>query len=34
MHGIRAIARAAGADAEQAAADAEVFQYLFKVVPA
>ena len=34
MHGIRSIARAAGADAEQAAADAEVFQYLFKVVPA
>lgn len=33
MHGIRAIARAAGADPEQAAADAEVFQYLFKVVP-
>lgn len=34
MHGIRAIARAAGSDPEQAAADAEVFQYLFKVVPA
>jgi SAM-dependent methyltransferase len=33
MHGIRAIARAAGSDPEQAAADAEVFQYLFKVVP-
>lgn len=34
MHGIRAIARAAGSDADQAAADAEVFQYLFRVVPA
>ena len=32
--GIRAIATAAGANADQAAADAEVFQYLFKVVPA
>ena len=32
MHGIRAIARAAGSDPDQAAADAEVFQYLFKVV--
>ena len=34
MQGIRAIARAAGADPDQAAADAEVFQYLFRVVPA
>ena len=31
MEGIRAIARAAGADAEQAVADAEVFQYLFRL---
>ena len=34
MDGIRAIARAGGADPEQAAEDASVFQYLFKVVPA
>jgi SAM-dependent methyltransferase len=34
MDGIRRVARAAGADAEQAAEDASVFQYLFKVVPA
>jgi SAM-dependent methyltransferase len=33
MDGIRSIARAAGADAEMAATDAEVFQYLFRVVP-
>jgi SAM-dependent methyltransferase len=34
MEGIRGVARAAGADADQAAEDASVFQYLFKVVPA
>ncbi len=34
MDGIRAVARAAGADVDQAAEDASVFQYLFKVVPA
>jgi SAM-dependent methyltransferase len=34
MDGIRAIAQAAGADPDQAAEDASVFQYLFKVVPA
>ncbi len=34
MDGIRTVARAAGADADQAAEDASVFQYLFKVVPA
>ena len=34
MDGIRKVAHAAGADAEQAAEDASVFQYLFKVVPA
>jgi SAM-dependent methyltransferase len=34
MAGIRAIATAAGAEPDQAVADAEVFQYLFKVVPA
>ena len=34
LDGIRAIARAGGADADQAAEDALVFQYLFKVVPA
>jgi SAM-dependent methyltransferase len=34
MEGIRMVARAAGADADQAAEDATVFQYLFKVVPA
>lgn len=34
MEGVRAIARAAGADPEQAAEDAGVFQYLLKVRPA
>jgi len=34
IDGIRMVARAAGADADQAAEDATVFQYLFKVVPA
>lgn len=34
MDGIRAIALAGGADAQQAAEDATVFQYLFRVVPA
>lgn len=34
MDGIRAIAQAGGADAQQAAEDATVFQYLFRVVPA
>ena len=34
MEGILAIARAAGADPEQTADDASVFQFLFKVVPA
>lgn len=34
MDGIRAVAQAAGVDPEQAAVDAEAFQYLFKVVPA
>ena len=34
MNGIRAIAQAGGADPEQAAEDASVFQYLFRVVPA
>jgi SAM-dependent methyltransferase len=34
LEGVRAIARAGGADPEQAAEDAQVFQYLFKVVPA
>ncbi len=34
MDGIRAIAAAAGADPEQAADDASVFQYLFRVRPA
>jgi SAM-dependent methyltransferase len=34
MDGIRAIAAAAGADPEQAADDAGVFQYLFRVRPA
>ena len=34
IEGVRAIARAAGADAEQAAEDAGVFQYLFKLVAA
>ena len=34
MDGVRAIARAGGADVEQATDDAMVFQYLFKVVPA
>lgn len=34
IEGVRAIARAGGADPEQAAEDAQVFQYLFKVVPA
>ena len=34
LEGIRAIAQAGGADADQAADDALVFQYLFKVVPA
>jgi SAM-dependent methyltransferase len=34
LEGIRAIARAGGSDAAQAAEDALVFQYLFKVVPA
>ncbi len=34
LEGVRAIARAGGADADQAAEDAQVFQYLFKVVPA
>lgn len=34
MEGVRAIARAGGADPDQASEDAEVFQYLFKVVPA
>ncbi len=33
LQGIAAIARAAGADAEQAVEDAQVFQYLFRVVP-
>jgi SAM-dependent methyltransferase len=33
MDGIRAIAAAAGADAEQAVEDASVFQYLFKLRP-
>jgi SAM-dependent methyltransferase len=34
MDGVRAIARAGGADPDQAADDATVFQYLFRVVPA
>jgi SAM-dependent methyltransferase len=34
LDGVRAIARAGGADPEQAVQDALVFQYLFKVVPA
>ena len=34
MDGVRMVARAAGADADQAAEDAAVFQYLFRVVPA
>ncbi len=34
MEGIKAIAQAGGADPEQAAVDANAFQYLFKVVPA
>jgi SAM-dependent methyltransferase len=34
MEGVRAMARAAGADAEQAAEDASVFQYVFRVRPA
>ena len=34
MEGVRAIARAGGADPDQAADDATVFQYLFRVVPA
>lgn len=34
MEGIRQIARASGANPDQAAEDATVFQYLFKVVPA
>jgi hypothetical protein len=34
MDGIKAIAQAGGADAEQATVDANAFQYLFKVVPA
>jgi SAM-dependent methyltransferase len=34
MDGIRAMAAAAGADADQAAEDASVFQYLFRVRPA
>ena len=34
MEGIRATAKAAGADPEQAADDASIFQFLFKVVPA
>jgi SAM-dependent methyltransferase len=33
LEGVRAIARAGGADPDQAAEDAQVFQYLFKVVP-
>lgn len=33
LEGVRAIARAGGADPEQALQDAQVFQYLFKVVP-
>ena len=33
MAGIQAIAAAGGADPEQAAVDANAFQYLFKVVP-
>lgn len=32
LDGVRAIARAGGADPEQAVQDAQVFQYLFKVV--
>lgn len=34
LDGIRAIARAGGADEDQAVEDATVFQYLFRVVPA
>ncbi len=34
IEGVRAVARAGGADPEQAEQDALVFQYLFKVVPA
>ena len=34
MDGVRAVAQASGANADQAAEDASVFQYLFKVVPA
>jgi SAM-dependent methyltransferase len=34
MDGIRMVASAAGADINQASEDANVFQYLFKVVPA
>jgi SAM-dependent methyltransferase len=34
MEGIRTVAQAAGANPDQAAEDASVFQYLFKVVPA
>jgi 2-polyprenyl-3-methyl-5-hydroxy-6-metoxy-1,4-benzoquinol methylase len=33
LAGIRAVAEAAGADGNQAVADAAVFQYLFRVVP-
>lgn len=34
IDGVRAVARAGGADPDQAAEDAEVFQYLFKAIPA
>ena len=34
LDGIRAVAAAGGADAEQAVQDAQVFQYLFRAVPA
>ncbi len=33
MEGIRAVAQAGGADPEQAEQDAQVFQYLFRLVP-